>query len=121
MNGELIIAFLDDFATRLTQKTVVVLDNAPIHHSEEFDQKIAEWKQQDMEIFFLPTYSPHLNLIETLWRKIKYEWLKPPDYLSWESLCQAIENIIVGVGKNYLIEFSPLKHYTNLKPSIIFH
>lgn len=119
MNGDLIIAFIDDFVKNITQKTVIVLDNATIHHSEAFKDKIVEWEQMDLYIFFLPTYSPHLNLIETLWRKIKYEWLKPHDYLDFETLTNAVENIILDVGKKYKINFSELKHFTNSKLSII--
>jgi transposase len=121
MNGELIIAFLDDFAKQTKQKTVVVLDNAPIHHTEEFAEKIEEWQGQDLHIFFLPTYSPHLNLIETLWRKIKYEWLKPPHYLSWQTLTMAIEQIITNVGNSLTIDFKELKHFTQFKTSFIFN
>ena len=58
------IAFLDDFAKQIKQKTVIVLDNAPIHHSDEFQEQIAVWEEQDLHIFFLPAYSPHLNIIE---------------------------------------------------------
>jgi hypothetical protein len=49
------IAFLDDFAQQIKQKTVVVLDNAPIHHSDEFQEQIAIWEEQDLFIFFLPS------------------------------------------------------------------
>jgi transposase len=120
MNGDMIIAFLDDFANQLTQKTVVVLDNAPIHHTKEFEEKIVRWKEQDLYIFFLPTYSPHLNLIETLWRKAKYEWLKPQDYLCWDSLTTAVDNIMSNVGNAFSINFGELKHYTQFKTSFIF-
>ena len=119
INGDLITAFIDDFAKNITQRTVIVLDNAPIHHSEAFKDKIDEWEQMDLHIFFLPTYSPHLNLIETLWRKIKYEWLKPQDYLDFNTLTDAVENIILDVGKKYKINFDELKHFTNYKLSII--
>ena len=121
INGKLIIAFLDDFAQQIKQRTVVVLDNAPIHHSQEFEDKIAEWQKQDLHIFFLPTYSPHLNLIETLWRKIKYQWLKPHHYLSWQTLTNAIEQIVNDLGDSLTIEFDELKHFTHFKTSFIFN
>jgi transposase len=126
MNADLIMAFLDDFAQQITQKTVVVLDNATIHHSEEFQDKILEWEQQDLHIFYLPTYRPHLNLIETLCgsppgRKIKYEWLKPQHYHSWQTLTQAVEDIILQVGNSFKIDFSELKHFTQFKTSFIFN
>jgi transposase len=31
-------------------------------------------------------YSPHLNLAETLWRKLKTEWLVVEDYLEQDCL-----------------------------------
>jgi len=120
MNADLIMAFLDDFAGQITQKTVVVLDNATIHHSQEFQDKIPQWAEQDLLIFYLPTYSPHLNLIETLWRKIKYEWLKPHHYHSWNTLCEAVEEILRQVGSSFKIDFSELKHFTQFKTSFIF-
>jgi hypothetical protein len=33
IDSDMAIAMLDEFAARLTRKTVVVLDNAPIHRS----------------------------------------------------------------------------------------
>lgn len=113
------IAFLDDFAEKTTQKTVVVLDNATIHHSDDFKDKIPEWEEKDLYIFYLPTYSPHLNLIETLWRMIKYRWLKPEDYADFQTLTDAVEDIICNIGKGLKINFSENKHFTKYKLSII--
>lgn len=73
----------------------------------------------DLHIFFLPSYSPHLNLIETLCRKIKYEWLKPQDYLDFDTLTNAVENTILNVGKKYKINFTESTHFINSKLSII--
>jgi transposase len=39
---------------------------------------------------FLPPYSPHLNLAEVLWRKLKYEWLRPQDYADEDTLPDAV-------------------------------
>ena len=106
MTGELLVACLDDFATKITRKTVVVLDNAPFHHAAVVRAKIEEWQAQDLYIWFLPTYSPHLNVIETLWRKIKYEWLKPPHFASWQSLNEALDEILTNIGTKYTIQFT---------------
>ena len=109
VNSDLAIAFIDDFAKHLTQPTVIVLDNAPIHHSRAFEEKIVEWEQQDLYIFFLPRYSPHLNLIETLWRKIKYEWLKPHHYINQETLTTALNDILTKIGDEFMINFKEQK------------
>jgi transposase len=72
MNSAAVIAFIEHFAKKIKQPTVLFTDNAPIHHSSEFEQKKRGVKKLDLHIFYLPTYSPHLNPIEILWRKIKY-------------------------------------------------
>ena len=105
MNAEVLISFLDEFVQLIKEKTVIVLDNAPFHHANVFKNKIKEWQEQDLYIWFLPPYSPHLNLIETLWRKIKYEWLKPADYANWNALNKALDNIFKNIGQELKINF----------------
>lgn len=105
MTSQIVMACLDDFHTTITQPTVVVLDNAPIHHSKEFEAKIKQWKQDDLYIFFLPTYSPHLNPIEMLWRKIKYEWLPYEAIESQQALNEQLHNILRNLGTQYSIDF----------------
>jgi transposase len=106
MTSLAMIAFLDDFFKTRTQRTAVILDNAPIHKSYEFLEAIKRWEKEDAYIFFLPTYSPHLNIIETLWRKIKHEWLKPQDYLNCDTLRKAVMDIICQYGIKYNINFT---------------
>ena len=106
MNAELLVAFIDDFSTRLTQKSVIVMDNAPFHHAQIVQDKIEEWLKKDLFVWFLPKYSPHLNKIETLWRKIKYEWLKPHHYKDWHSLNEALDDIFINIGSKFLIKFN---------------
>ena len=88
-------------------RSVIFIDNAKIHHSDAFKAKIPQWQAKGVEIFYLPTYSPHLNRIETLWRKIKYEWLLPQDFESWKAITQKIEYILDKFGTEFLIEFEP--------------
>lgn len=90
---------------KLTKPRVLVLDNARIHRSRLMQSKLAEWEAKNLYVFFLPTYSPHLNLIETLWRKMKYEWLKPIDYVSFETLTTAVKKILNEIGSQYKIKF----------------
>ncbi len=92
-------------AERLAKPHVLVLDNAPIHRSRLMRSKLSEWEEKNLYIFFLPAYSPHLNLIETLWRKMKYEWLKPEDYASFETLTAAVKKILNEIGSQYKINF----------------
>jgi transposase len=87
-------------------ETVLVIDNASIHTSNAFLEKQAEWNAKGLTIFFLPTYSPELNIIEILWRFIKYHWLEIDAYESWISLVNAVENILIKFGSEYIINFA---------------
>ncbi len=57
------------------------------------------------EVFQLPSYSPQLNLIEILWRFIKYEWIEVSAYSSWQSLVEYVERVLKEFGKTYVIDF----------------
>jgi transposase len=82
------------------------MDQASIHTSQAFQAKIPEWKAKQIEIFELPAYSPQLNLIEILWRFMKYEWIELWAYEGWESLVKYVEQVIKGFGEEYVINFA---------------
>lgn len=56
-------------------------------------------------MIYLSSYSPELNLIEILWRKVKYEWLPLADYESFQSLKYHVQKELSGYGKEYRISF----------------
>ena len=101
-----VIACFDAFCQTLTKKTVVVIDNASIHTSEEFADRLPDWKKQGLVIKYLSPYSPELNLIEILWRRIKYTWLPFSAYECLNALSAALENILNHVGSEYQITFA---------------
>ena len=61
---------LDALSLSLRRPTVVVLDNARVH-TKAAKERQAVWQERGLFVWFLPTYSPHLNIAETLWRKLK--------------------------------------------------
>ncbi|MCD1117858.1 IS630 family transposase [Chryseobacterium turcicum] len=85
-NSDRLICFMNRFVEQTVKKTIVILDNSPIHKSKKFMAKIEQWKEKDVFIYFLPPYSPELNLIEILWRRIKYQWLDFEAYQSFQNL-----------------------------------
>lgn len=101
-----VMACFDDFCTTLTKKTVVTMDNASVHRSDEFEERIPHWKKQGLIVKYLPAYSPELNLIEILWRRIKYSWLPFSAYESLSALIEALETILCDVGSEYQITFA---------------
>jgi transposase len=101
-----VITCFDAFCKTIKQKTVVMIDNASIHTSEDFEDRIPHWKQQGLIIKYLPTYSPELNLIEILWRRIKYDWLPFSAYQCLNAMIEALEDILSHVGSKYQITFA---------------
>jgi transposase len=95
INAKKLVEIFDNFAKTTTKKTVVVLDNAPIHKSKLFQSYIKYWEEEyDLYLFFLPPYSPELNDIEIYWKKIKYSLLPLNSYTNFQSLQNALFNII---------------------------
>jgi transposase len=101
-----VIKFLDEFSHKIDKKTVVILDQASIHTSDNFIGKLEEWRQKKLEIFWLPTYSPKLNLIEILWKFIKYEWIDIDAYSSQKKLVKYLEKVLDNFGSEYVINFA---------------
>jgi len=106
VDSNVIISCFDLIAQSLAKETVIVLDNAPIHRSQEFEEKIEEWERQGLKIYFLPTYCPSLNKIEILWKKIKYDWLSWEAYSSYKNLCRELDEILSQIGSKYYITFT---------------
>jgi transposase len=67
--------------------------------------KVKQWKQQDLYVFFLPPYSPELNIIEILWRRIKYNWMPFDSYLNFENLTKNLNYVLNNFGDKYDIIF----------------
>ncbi len=114
LNGAFIVQCLDAFCLSITQPTVIVLDNASLHVCQVLEDKRGEWENNGLYIFFLPKYSPHLNRIERLWKQVKYHWLKVEDYLSLDTLRQALQSIFTGFGTCFTLDFKELQVDKNL-------
>lgn len=106
VKADFVIESINAWRGELTKPTVLVLDNARIHRSSVLLAQLAGWQQQGLFIFFLPTYSPHLNRIERLWLKVKQRWLKPVDYTSLASLRCALDRIWSQFGQEYQVNFN---------------
>jgi transposase len=105
INSDVIITCIDAFFPTVDKPTVIVVDQSSIHTSDSIFNKIEEWKERGITIFELPPYSPQLNLIEILWRFIKYKWIDIDAYSSWETFVASVEKILREFGKSYVINF----------------
>lgn len=105
IDSRVVIACIDAFFPAPQRRTVIVADQASIHTSDEIHDKLEEWKERQIEIFNLPSYSPELNLIEILWRFIKYEWIEISAYKCWSSFVDYVEKVLREFGSTYVINF----------------
>lgn len=106
MTSERIADFLDRFSLIIRKDTFVVLDNAKVHRSKYMREMRKIWEKRGLYLFFLPPYSPHLNIAETLWRMLKEQWIQPADYASTDNLFYAVNRGLAGLGKTHFINFS---------------
>jgi transposase len=108
INSDVVIACFDYVSEHVSQETWVVIDNAPMHTSDAFEEGLERWEAKGLFVYRLPAYSPELNLIEMLWRFIKYFWLPFSAYVSFDALVQAVEEILRKIGKEFCIHFNEI-------------
>jgi transposase len=98
---------LEQLSFQIRKQTFIVLDCARVHTSKIIRERLEFWQNRGLFIFYLPPYSPELNLAETLWRKLKKEWLKPEDYSEKDKLFYAANRCLANIGKHLNINFAP--------------
>lgn len=70
-NAEKLIEFLVALIKDAKRKVFLILDNLRVHHSKPVKAWLADRKEQ-IEVFYLPSYSPELNPDERLNADLKY-------------------------------------------------
>lgn len=104
---DVVTACFDEFALKCNtdKPTIILVDNAPTHTSNKFDQKTIEWCHKGLIVVPISRYSPELNIIEILWRKIKYEWMPFSANNSFKELEKSLFYILKSVGSQFKINF----------------
>lgn len=70
-NSDKLIEFLQALIKDAGKKVFLILDNLRVHHSKPVKAWLADHKDQ-IEVFYLPSYSPDLNPDERLNADLKY-------------------------------------------------
>jgi transposase len=86
--------FLDEFSKTLKEDIILVMDNAGWHKALNVPKNI--------EIIFLPPYSPELNPVERLWKYIKDHTLKNKIYKDLDELEVVIGSFITSMEKSVI-------------------
>ena len=107
IDADKVVEYLDAFSLGIRKDTVIVLDNASVHRNRKVRELRSLWEERGLFLFYLPPYSPHLNLAETLWRIMKTKWIRPQDYVSADNLFYTVNRALAAVGDSLGIK---LKH-----------
>lgn len=74
-------------------KIVIVVDGASYHFEKAHVQKFYEENKHRLKVIQLPAYSPELNPIEQVWKKIK-NWLATRIWCTKEELQEQLVNAL---------------------------
>lgn len=112
--AEVIEAFLGEVKKQYAGATTIciILDNARYQRSYLVQQKA---KSLDIELLYLPPYSPNLNLIERLWRYFKKKVIKNKYYASYT----CFENAVEIFFQNFNDRINDMNSLLNFKFGII--
>ncbi len=75
LNSDSFMDFLRILLRKYTgKKIILILDNAQYHKSAQMHKSLETYKEQ-IELIFLPAYSPDYNPIEQLWKVMKSQYI----------------------------------------------
>ena len=106
INAQSVCKLLGKLANmRLGAPITLVLDNAR-YQKCKLVQELAE--SLNIELLYLPGYSPNLNLIERLWKFVKKQCLYSKYYPDFESFKEAISDCLSRTDTTYKQELDTL-------------
>jgi transposase len=96
-NADRFIDYLEQLLTveYPSERLVLVLDNAPFHHSKQVQAYLSLFEQRVL-VCWLPPYSPDLNLIERFWKHLKDHLLANKLFLSLPALASHLQHFVAA-------------------------
>jgi len=108
--------FLFELAEKIPKKSIIILDNAAIHHAEEVKDAYKTLKQvYGIDVMFLPPYSPFLNPIELCFNTIRTRIAKE-ELPAVSAFRDVIEEAFASVSKEESKGY--INHVTNIMNSV---
>ena len=89
--------FLKEVMRRTRKHIILIQDGAKYHKSKE-TREFFEEKKERVSVKDLPTYSPHYNPIEKLWKNMKQEETHLQYFPTFESLVGKVEEAMIKFG-----------------------
>jgi len=108
INQNVFCEFLDKIASAYASSgrpITLILDNARYQKCQSVANKA---KELNIELLYLPPYSPNLNLIERLWRFVKKQVLYSKHYDRFDTFRNSINTCISDLGIRFKNEMQSL-------------
>jgi transposase len=108
INQDVFCEFLEKIAKAYADSgrpITLILDNARYQKCQSVTNKA---KELNIELLYLPAYSPNLNLIERLWRFVKKQVLYSKHYNSFDVFRNSINTCISELGTRFKNEMQSL-------------
>ncbi len=106
VNAETVCQLLSKLAAHVSEGAItVVLDNARYQKCALVQSYAAA---VGIELLYLPSFSPHLNLIERLWRFVRKECLYSQYYATFPEFRAALETCLITAQREHRIELETL-------------
>ncbi|MCK5815270.1 MAG: IS630 family transposase [Flavobacteriaceae bacterium] len=99
MNSQMFIKFMEQLIKNKEMKIFLILDNLRVHHSKI----VKQWEQENkenIELFYLPSYSPEKNPDEYLNCDLKYGLSEKPAPKNQNQLQNNLENHMLMLQGN---------------------
>ncbi|RQR48232.1 transposase [Burkholderia sp. Bp9126] len=106
IKGRNVVRFIDDLLeTGESRPSVIVLDNASIHHAIDEATRDRWLIDHNAVLFYLLAYSTEINKIEIVWRQLKYRWRR---FVTWtkETIDAELADLLAGCGTKFQTNFS---------------
>ena len=103
INAESFLAWVVQFLVpTLRPGDIVVMDNLSSHKDPAIRRAI---RAAGAKLFYLPPYSPELNLIEIVWKHFKYHWRR---FVTWttQTIDAELTELLGGYGTRFQVNFS---------------
>jgi transposase len=109
MNSQMLIKFMEQLIKNRQTKVFLILDNLRVHHSKIVKQWEEENKE-NIELFYLPSYSPEKNPDEYLNCDLKYGLSEKPAPKNQTQLKNNLENHMIMLQENEARVIKYFKH-----------
>ena len=105
ISSDTMVELLAKIAAGAIRPITLVLDNARYQHCRKVK---AEAERLGIQLLFLPSYSPNLNVIERLWKFTKAKALRGKHYRDFQLFQQAIDACLDQTNGVYAEEMKSL-------------